>query len=60
VEFHLPYGEWIRLFRRSGFEIENLLELQAPQGATSGYKLATPEWAHKWPTEEVWFLRKQA
>ena len=59
VEFHLPYGEWIRLFRRSGFDVEDLLELQAPQGATSGYKLATPEWAHRWPTEEVWFLRKQ-
>jgi SAM-dependent methyltransferase len=60
VEFHLPYGEWIRLFRRNGLEVEDLVELQAPVGATSGYKLATPEWAHQWPTEEVWFVRKRA
>ena len=26
VEFHLGYGEWIRLLRANGFEIENLIE----------------------------------
>jgi hypothetical protein len=59
VEFHLPYGDWIRLFRRSGFEIEDLVELQAPEGASTGYKFVTPEWARQWPSEEVWFLRKR-
>ena len=23
VEFHLPHGEWIRLLRRNGFEVED-------------------------------------
>ena len=26
VQFHLPYGEWVRLFRDSGLVIEDLLE----------------------------------
>ena len=28
VEFHLSHGDWIRLLRRSGFEIEDLVELR--------------------------------
>src|SRR3982074_3661501 len=30
VEFHLAHGEWIDLLRANGFEIERLIELQAP------------------------------
>src|SRR6266851_2154086 len=33
VEFHLGYGDWIRLLRANGFEVEALVELQAPEGA---------------------------
>lgn len=58
VEFHLPHGEWIRLLRANGFEVERLLELQAPEDATSTYPWADPEWARRWPTEEVWHVRK--
>src|SRR5579872_1787112 len=43
VEFHLTHGDWIRLFRRSGFEIEDLIELQAPIGATTRYPFVTQE-----------------
>jgi SAM-dependent methyltransferase len=32
VEFHLTHGAWIDLFRRSGFEVEELLEPQVPRG----------------------------
>jgi hypothetical protein len=32
VEFNLPTGEWIRLFREHGFEIEALIEVQPPEG----------------------------
>lgn len=60
VEFHLGYGDWIRLFRANGFEVEDLVELQAPGGATTRYGFVTPEWAHRWPSEEVWFARKRA
>ena len=60
VEFHLPHGEWIRLLRASGFEIERLLEIQAPAGATTRWTtIATPEWAHQWPSEEAWVVRKR-
>jgi SAM-dependent methyltransferase len=58
VEFHLPHGEMIRLLRNSGFEIEDLVEVQAPEGATSMYEFVTPEWAHRWPCEEVWKVRR--
>ena len=33
VEFHLPHGEWIDLLRANGFEIERLVEVQAPADA---------------------------
>ncbi len=59
VEFHLPHGELIALLRESGFEIEALVEVQAPADATTRFPHATPEWAHKWPYEEVWKVRKR-
>jgi SAM-dependent methyltransferase len=59
VEFHLPHGEMIRLLRASGFEIEELIEIQAPPNATTGVKYVTPEWARRWPSEEVWKVRKR-
>lgn len=57
--FQLPYGAWIRLFRANGFEVERLVELQAPAGAAPGrWNWVTPAWAHRWPTEEIWVTRK--
>jgi len=32
VEFHLGYGDWIRVLRANGFEVEDLVEIQAPAG----------------------------
>jgi SAM-dependent methyltransferase len=58
VEFHLAHGEMIRLLRRSGFEIEDLIEIQAPEQATTRHKYVTLEWARRWPSEEVWKARK--
>jgi SAM-dependent methyltransferase len=57
TEFHLPHGEWIRLLRANGFEIEALHELQAPEGAASRHTYVTPEWARRWPSEEIWVAR---
>jgi ubiquinone/menaquinone biosynthesis C-methylase UbiE len=55
VEFNLPYGEWIRLFREHGFRVEALVEIQPPQGAESTYRTpAETEWARSWPMEEIW------
>jgi SAM-dependent methyltransferase len=61
VQFELPYGAWIRLFRANGFEIEDLREIQPPQGAESTYRNAEEtEWAHSWPMEQIWVVRKEA
>lgn len=60
VEFHLSHGAWVELLRDNGFTVERLLELGAPKNSESRYGWADPEWAAKWPTEEVWcvFLSK--
>ena len=60
VEFHLPHGEMIGLLRRSGFEVEELIEIRPPDGATTRYPYVTLEWAQRWPCEEVWKARKTA
>jgi SAM-dependent methyltransferase len=54
VEFHISHGDWIRLFRDTGFEVTDLIDVRPPEGATSRYPFATYEWARKWPSEEVW------
>jgi ubiquinone/menaquinone biosynthesis C-methylase UbiE len=60
VDFQLTYGEWIRLFRRTGFVVEELIETQPPQGATSTYRdEAETAWARRWPMENIWKLRKE-
>ena len=58
VEFHLPHGELITLLRRSGFEVEELIELRPPDGSTTRYSFVTLEWAQKWPCEEAWKARR--
>jgi len=61
VEFHLSHGDWIRLLRRSGFEIEELMELRPPTTTTrTRYPFVTLDWARQWPCEEVWKVRKRA
>jgi SAM-dependent methyltransferase len=59
VEFHLAHGAWIDLFRRSGFEVEALLEPRVPEGATTRYDWAPYAWARTWPVEEAWKVRKR-
>jgi SAM-dependent methyltransferase len=60
VDFMLPYGEWIRLFRANGFEVEDLIELRPPARARSTYGFYAPrEWARRFPAENIWKLRKQ-
>jgi SAM-dependent methyltransferase len=59
VEFHLSHGDWIRLLRAHGFDVEDLVELHAPADATTRYDFVTSEWAQSWPHEEVWRARKR-
>jgi SAM-dependent methyltransferase len=59
VEFHLGYGDWIRLLRANDFEVTDLLELRPPGGATTRYPWMTLEWAQQWPSEEAWKARRR-
>jgi SAM-dependent methyltransferase len=59
VEFHLGYGDMIRLLRSSGFEIEDLKELQAPESAQEDSRYVTVDWARRWPSEQIWMARKR-
>lgn len=59
LSYQLPYGAWIRLFRRCGLAVEDLVELQPPLGATTSYEGFTPlAWARRWPAEHVWKVVK--
>ena len=62
VGFHLGHGEMFRVLRESGFEVENLIELYAPDDAETHpyYSYIPAEWARSWPAEEIWAARKPA
>ena len=58
VDFHLGYGDWIRLLRRSGFQVQDMVELRPPEDAATRFTFVTSQWARRWPAEEVWKARK--
>jgi hypothetical protein len=60
IEFHLAHGDWVRLLRANGFEILDLIELQAPAAAVTHefYDYVSADWAKQWPSEEIWVARK--
>jgi SAM-dependent methyltransferase len=59
VEFHLPHGKWLEVLHDNGFEIERLIEVQAPADAETHeyYTYVTAEWAKQWPCEDIWVAR---
>lgn len=64
VEFHLGSGDMIRLLRRCGFEVEDLIELRPPEGAVERQRsdddeMPSLEWSRRWPSEEIWKARKR-
>jgi SAM-dependent methyltransferase len=60
VEYHIAHGEWIALLRANGFEVERLIEVQAPAEAETHeyYAYVTADWAKQWPCEDIWVARK--
>jgi ubiquinone/menaquinone biosynthesis C-methylase UbiE len=59
VDWVLPPGEWIRVLRTNGFDIEALIELRPPPDATTTYEgFAPPKWARRWPAEWIWKARR--
>jgi SAM-dependent methyltransferase len=59
VEWQLPYGAWIRLFRDTGLVVEDLIELRpGPDAVTTYVDYAPLEWARDYPGEHIWKVRK--
>jgi SAM-dependent methyltransferase len=60
VEHHLSHGGWLRLLRSHGFEVLDLIEVQAPAEAEShaSYDFVSPDWARRWPAEDLWVARR--
>jgi SAM-dependent methyltransferase len=60
IEYHISHGDWIRLLRENGFEIEALHEPRPHPEAVDPnyYDFVTVEWAQRWPAEEIWVARK--
>ena len=61
IEFQRTDGDWIRLFRRAGLRVEELIELRPAEDATSSYwDERARAWARRWPAEQIWRLRREA
>ncbi len=59
VEWHLGYGDWIRVFRGAGLVVEDLIELRPGPDATSTYTTYTTlDWARDFPGDHIWKVRK--
>jgi SAM-dependent methyltransferase len=59
VEFTLPVGEWFALFTRTGFDVVEYLELRNPDPDRPDAYGMSASWAHDFPAEQVWKLRKR-
>ena len=61
VDFQLSHGDMFALLVRTGFTVEGLHELQAPEGAEDEVRhYVRRGWARRWPSEEVWVSRAAA
>jgi SAM-dependent methyltransferase len=60
INFNLPYGEWIALFRSCGLVVEDLIEPRPEAGAHSTYRDAEDvAWSRRWPSECIWRARRE-
>lgn len=59
TEFSLPISEWFRLFREAGFGVLDYLELQAPESSDEVRFFVRADWAHDYPSEQIWKLRRE-
>jgi SAM-dependent methyltransferase len=59
TDFHLPHSAMLALLRETGFEVEALHELRAPEGDEDDVRFFVRRgWARRWPCEEVWVARR--
>jgi len=63
VEFHLGWGDWVRLLGANGFRVEDFIEVRPGPGAKMRARfleeIVSLDWARRWPCEEVWKARKE-
>lgn len=60
TDFNLTISDWHRLFVDVGFEFVSYHELRAPQPGPEVRFYASADWAHDFPTEQVWKVRKRS
>jgi SAM-dependent methyltransferase len=58
IEFHLGHGDMLRLLLSSGFDVQDLVELQAPETWDAWSEDIPHWWARRWPSVEIWKARK--
>lgn len=58
IEFTLSMSSWLALFRETGFDVLDLIEIQAPEDPQHESVFCPTDWGRKWPYEQVWKLRK--
>ena len=61
TEFQMGHADLFHVLRDAGFELVDLVEIFAPEGATDHerYSYVTSDWAKNWPAEEIWRARKR-
>jgi SAM-dependent methyltransferase len=59
IEFNLPISEWLQVFARCGFALDEYLELQAPADVGENGYGTSGEWARRYPSEQVWKLTRR-
>jgi SAM-dependent methyltransferase len=59
IDYQIPPGEWIALFRANGLVVEDLLDRRpAKDATTTNGEYVDRKWARRWPAEELWRVRK--
>jgi SAM-dependent methyltransferase len=59
VDFHLPHGAMLRVLRETGFDVEAIHEILAPEGPDEVRYFVSRTWARQWPCEEIWVARRR-
>lgn len=58
IDFNLPVSGWFRLFRQTGFRVLDFIEIQIPHAGAEVKHFVSADWAHRYPSEQVWKLQK--
>ncbi len=59
IEFNMEISSWLRLFRTTGFDVVDYVEIQAPPSATGIQFWVGADWARRFPAEQAWILVKR-